>query len=103
VPGKARQVKGTLKKQGAKVYSVYPDWRQGLRAADEVEYRDGILDIILSPSFATAAERCNAMGAVVGRIGSRVNPRYSRKIKEISNLNLQALGSWARFKWAWGA
>lgn len=68
-----------------------------LRAADEVEFLEDILDITFGPGYPTAAKRHDAMGALLDRMGERgVNPRYARKIREISKANVLSLGSGAR-------
>ncbi|MGH9896235.1 MAG: hypothetical protein ACREA0_30425, partial [bacterium] len=67
-----------------------------LRAADEVEFLEEILDITFGPGYPTAAKRHDAMGALLDRMGERVNPRYARKIREISKANVLSLGSGAR-------
>lgn len=64
-----------------------------LRSADEVEYLEDILEVTLAPSFATARERYDAMNRILERLGRRVNPRYARKIREISEANISLLGS----------
>jgi hypothetical protein len=66
-----------------------------LRAADEVEYLDDILEVLLGPGFKTAGERYRAMSDVLDRLGKRVNPRYARRIREISSANMLALGQGA--------
>jgi hypothetical protein len=63
-----------------------------LRSADEVDFLDEILDVTLSPRFTTAVERYEAMGNLLDRLGKRVNPRYARKIREMSQANLEQLG-----------
>lgn len=67
-----------------------------LRAADEVEYLNDVLDVIFSPSYPTPTKRHDAMGALLDRMGKRVNTRYSKKIREISLANLRSLGSGER-------
>lgn len=67
-----------------------------LRSADEVEFLDEILDVTLSPRFATARECYEAMGQLLDRMGRRVNPRYAKKIREISEANVKVLGSGGR-------
>ena len=64
-----------------------------LRAADEVEYLEDILDVLMGPGFQTARERYDAMSKLLDRLGSRVNPRYAKKIREISEANLTTLGA----------
>ncbi|MFQ5745551.1 MAG: hypothetical protein ACE5HV_18525 [Acidobacteriota bacterium] len=64
-----------------------------LRSADEVDYLEDILDATLGPGFGTARERYEAMGRLLDRLGQRVNPRYSKKIREISEANLARFGS----------
>lgn len=60
-----------------------------LRCADEVDFLEDILNITLGPDFATARERYEAMGVLLDRIGKRVNPRYAKKVREISEANLR--------------
>lgn len=67
-----------------------------LRSADEVEFLEDTLDVTLSPHFRTAIERYDATGRLLDRMGKKVNPRYAKKIREISNANLQALGRGVR-------
>lgn len=64
-----------------------------LRAADEVEFLEAILDVLMGPGFPTAAERYDAMSKVLDGLGRRVNPRYSKKIRQISEANIATLGS----------
>jgi len=64
-----------------------------LRAADDVEDLEDVLDVLMGPGFPTATERYNAMSTLIDRIGSRVNPRYAKKIREISDANIRRLGS----------
>ena len=70
-------------------------WRiaDKLRSADEVEYLDEILDVTLGSGFPTATARHDAMGTLLEKIGKLVNPRYSKKIAEISRDNLHRLAS----------
>ena len=63
-----------------------------LRAADEVEFLEEILDVVLGPGFPSASKRHDAMGSLLGRMGERITPRYTRKIREISQANLLGLG-----------
>jgi hypothetical protein len=65
-----------------------------LRAADEVEFLEEILDVILNDSsFPSAAKRHDAMGSLLNKIGKRINPRYTHKIHEISQANVHYLAS----------
>jgi hypothetical protein len=64
-----------------------------IRAADDVDYLEETLDVLLSPRFSTARERYDAMSAVLNKLGQRVNPRYQKRIREISDANLKA-GGW---------
>lgn len=66
-----------------------------VRAADEVEFLDEILDVIFAPGYPTAGRRHDAMAALLERLGERVNPRYVRKMQEISRTNLLSLASGA--------
>jgi hypothetical protein len=64
-----------------------------LRAADEMEYLDETIEVLLGPSFNLALERYKAMGQLLGKLGHRVNPRYQRKIREISEANVCTLAA----------
>jgi hypothetical protein len=64
-----------------------------LRSADEVEFCEQILEITLGSTFGTATERHEAMGQLVDRLGRKVNPKYSKKIRQISEANIRLLGS----------
>jgi hypothetical protein len=64
-----------------------------LRAADEVEFLEQTLEVTLGPAFGTATERYEAMGRLIDQLGSTVNPRYSNKIREISDANIRLFGS----------
>ena len=64
-----------------------------LRSADEVDFLDDILDVTQGPAFKTAAERYKAMGQLLDRLGQKVNPRYSKKIREISDANGRLMAS----------
>lgn len=64
-----------------------------LRSADEVDYLEQILDVTHGSSFGTAKERYEAMDRVLDQLGSRVNPKYSKKIREISEKNMRLPGS----------
>jgi hypothetical protein len=62
-----------------------------LRAADDIEDLEQILDVLMGPSFPTAKERYDAMSMLIDRLGSRVNPRYAKKIRQISEANIRQL------------
>jgi len=64
-----------------------------LRAVDEVEFLEQTLAVTLGPTFGTAAERYEAMGRLIDQLGIKVNPRYAKKIREISEANIRLLGS----------
>ena len=70
-------------------------WRiaDKLRAADELEFLEDILDVLFAPGYDTATKRHDAMIALLNRMEKRVNPRYARKIQEISNANIILRGS----------
>ena len=67
-----------------------------LRAADEVEFLEDILDVLFGSGYPRAVKRHDAMLALLDRMGDRVNPRYARKIREISKENILSLGSGER-------
>jgi hypothetical protein len=64
-----------------------------LRSADEVDLLEQVLEVTLGPTFGTASERHKAMGGLLDQLGRRVSPRYSKKIREISEANIRLLGS----------
>jgi hypothetical protein len=64
-----------------------------LRAADEVEYVEEILDVLMNPGFQTARERYDAMSKLLDRLGNRVNPRFAKKMRAIGEANLKTLAS----------
>lgn len=57
-----------------------------LRSADEIKFLDDILDVTLSSNFTTAQSRHDAMRQLLDSIGKQVNPRYTKKIHEISKM-----------------
>jgi hypothetical protein len=63
-----------------------------LRAADEIDPIEKILDVLLGPAFETAKERYDEMGRVIDQLGRRINPRYTSKIRKISEENMRTLG-----------
>jgi hypothetical protein len=67
-----------------------------LRAADEVEFLEETLDILFAPNYPSAVKRHDEMGALIDKMGQRINPRYARKIRDISVANLHSLASGAR-------
>jgi len=67
-----------------------------LRAADEVEFLEDILDVLFGSAYPTALKRHDAMLALLDRMGARVNPRYARKIQEISKGNILSFASGER-------
>ena len=64
-----------------------------LRSADEIDYLEDVLDILFGLGFETAAMRHKSMDDLLDRLGKKVNPRYSRKIREISKANIKLLSS----------
>jgi hypothetical protein len=64
-----------------------------LRTADEVDFLEQTLEVTLGSNFSTATERYEAMGRLIDDVGRKVNPRYSKKIRQISDANSQLLGS----------
>jgi hypothetical protein len=62
-----------------------------LREADDVENLEDILEVLLGSSFPTAKDRYHAMAKLLDVLGKRVNPRYAKKIREISEANLVRL------------
>jgi len=64
-----------------------------LRSADEVDELEDILDVLMGPGFPTAVACYDAMSKLLDRLGRRLNPRYTKKIREISAANLAKLGA----------
>jgi hypothetical protein len=64
-----------------------------LRSADEIDSLEEILEVTHSAKFGSAEERYEAMGKVLDHLGARINPRYSKKIREISKENSRLLAS----------
>ncbi|HWK88553.1 MAG TPA: hypothetical protein VNP72_01110 [Longimicrobium sp.] len=67
-----------------------------LRAADAVEVVPELLRVLQSTGFATAAERYEAMSALIDRLGNAVNPRYAATVRKISNENLEHMAQGGR-------
>jgi hypothetical protein len=61
-------------------------WRisDQLRAADNLEEAERILEILFSGAFDSPMSRHNAMEKLIEEMGKKVNPRYSTKMREIS-------------------
>lgn len=55
-----------------------------LRSADDIEFLEDIMDVILANKFTSAKERYEEMGRLLNKMGKLVNPRYAKKIREIS-------------------
>lgn len=60
-----------------------------LRSADEVAFLEETLDVIFSPRYLTAMDRYITMGRLLENFAKRVNPRYAKKIREISEANIK--------------
>jgi hypothetical protein len=54
----------------------------------EVDCLEETLEVCVGPGFETASKRHDAMGALLGRLGSKVNPRYQKHIRDISARNI---------------
>lgn len=67
-----------------------------LRAADDMEDLDEILDVLMGHEFTTALDRYKAIGALLNKLGKHVNPKYQRKISEIGKGNIELLSSGAK-------
>lgn len=63
-----------------------------LRAADDLEHLDEILDVLMGPDYPSAVARYEQMGVLLGKLGKRVNPRYQKKIGHIGTRNVMNLG-----------
>jgi hypothetical protein len=92
------EVRGEPAPQTAREKCRELSWRIAdmLRAADEVEFLDETLDILFASNYPSAAKRHDAMGALIDKMGQRINPRYARKFHDISMVNMQLLASGAR-------
>lgn len=58
-----------------------------LRSADEVDFLEDALEIIMGPSYESSEARYHAMSELVDRVGAQVNPRFAKKMKEIGEAN----------------
>lgn len=58
-----------------------------LRKADDIKYLEDILDVLLNENFKSANARGKAFDEVINKYQSIINPRYSRKVKKISDQN----------------
>lgn len=67
-----------------------------LRSADEVDDLPEVLDVIFGPDFTTPTKRYDAIGRVLDCLGKQVNPRYARKMGEISQAHLRMLSAGKR-------
>jgi len=67
-----------------------------LRAADEVDHAEDILDVLLSISYESAADRYRKMDMVIKSLEAKMNPRYSQAVHRISERNLLEYGSQKR-------
>ena len=67
-----------------------------LREADDLENLDEVLDVLMGHEFATALDRYKAIGTLLNKLGKQVNPKYQRKMSEISKGNIQLLESGAK-------
>jgi hypothetical protein len=60
-----------------------------LRSADEVEKLEEILDVLFcEPAYDTAMKRYHAIQSLLDELGSQVNPRFAKKIREIGERNV---------------
>ncbi len=64
-----------------------------LRAFDQVEFLDEILEIIFSAVVPSANERAKKLDLLLEKYGHLVNPTYAKHIAKISHTNLISLGS----------
>jgi hypothetical protein len=64
-----------------------------LRSADEVDFLEQILEVTLGSNFVTATQRDEVMGKLIDQLGSKINPRYTKKIREISDANVRLRAS----------
>jgi hypothetical protein len=63
-----------------------------LRSADQVEKLEEILDVLFcEPAYDTAMKRYHAIQALLDQLGKQVNPRFAKKIREISEKNVSAV------------
>ncbi|OFW08578.1 MAG: hypothetical protein A3H96_12190 [Acidobacteria bacterium RIFCSPLOWO2_02_FULL_67_36] len=67
-----------------------------LRSADEVDDLPEVLDVIFGLDFATSTQRYDAIDRVLDHLGKQVNPRYARKMREISQAHVQMLSAGGR-------
>lgn len=64
-----------------------------LRECDSVECLDDIMDFLFSTSITSSNERAKLLDHVLDGYGRLVNPKYTEKIKQISNENVIRMGT----------
>jgi hypothetical protein len=62
-----------------------------LREADEVEYLDETLNILLADTFDSACDRAKALDELIGKLGRLVNPKYGKAIQKVSQTGQRKL------------
>lgn len=67
-----------------------------LRFEDKTPFAEDILHVLMSNEYPSTGARHDAMGAVLDKLGTIVNPRYQGVIKGISNANVMRVGSGER-------
>lgn len=75
-------------------------WRiaDRLRACDDVEHLDEILEVLFSVKIQSANDRANKLDALIKKLGQLVNPTYAEHINKISIENVLLIGSRQKIK-----
>lgn len=75
-----------------KVCKIAMQIAEKLREADDVEHLEEILIVLMrEDAYKTAADRANALNAVIDRMGNALTPRYAEIVRRISDDNVQGL------------
>lgn len=64
-----------------------------LRKTDEVELLDETVQVLMNENFASAILRAEALNNLIDRFASKVNPRYMKAIRRVSEENILRRGS----------
>ena len=69
-----------------------------LRACDDVEHLDEILEVLFSVRLQSANDRANKLDSLIKKLGELVNPAYAKHINKISIENVLLIGSRQKIK-----
>jgi hypothetical protein len=60
-----------------------------LRQVNDIEFQDEILEILFSQKYAAANERYEALNEILTKLDKLVNPKFIKKMKQISEENVR--------------